>query len=138
MWSGNARTMNDIPGSRSSAEALWIAGTAPGHPALPCAVDELFRMIDAMDVAAVAGMFADDGALRFANQERIEGKPQVQEAIEAFFLTIRALSHSITGVWSGTWKEGAVVSVESEVAYTRLDGVRLAPLPAATTLRTKQ
>ena len=31
-----------------------------------------------------------------------------------------------------------MVIVESEVTYTRLDGVRLAPLPATTTLRTKQ
>ena len=92
--------MNDMPRSRSSAEPLWNAGTAPGHPALPCPVDELFRKIDAMDVAAVVGMFADDGALRFANQERVVGRPAVQQAIEAFFSTIRALSHSFTGVWS--------------------------------------
>ena len=31
-----------------------------------------------------------------------------------------------------------MVSVESDVTYTRLDGVRLAPLPAATALRPKQ
>jgi hypothetical protein len=38
----------------------------------------------------------------------------------------------------GTWEEGTVVSVESDDTYTRLDGVRSAPLPATTTLRTKQ
>jgi hypothetical protein len=41
-------------------------------------------------------------------------------------------------MWFGSWEEGEVVSVESEITYTRLDGGRLAPLPATTTLRLKQ
>ncbi|MFD1523499.1 nuclear transport factor 2 family protein [Pseudonocardia yunnanensis] len=130
--------MNDIPGSRSSAEPVRNAGAAPGRPALPWAVDELFSRIDAMDVAAVVGMFTDDVALRFANQERVVGKPQVQQAVAAFFSTIGGLSHSIIAVWLGSWEEGEAVGVESEVTYTRLDGARLAPLPAMTTLRLKR
>ena len=116
--------MNDNPASRSSAEPLSNAGTSTRRPALPWAVEELFSRIDAMDVAAVVGMFTNDGALRFANQERVVGKSGVQQAVEAFFSTIRALSHSIIGVCLGSWEEGEVVSVESEVTYTRLDGVR--------------
>jgi hypothetical protein len=76
--------MNDMLGSRSSAEPLSNAGTATGRPALPSAVDELFSRIDAMDVAAVVGMFTNDGAVRFANQERVVGKSGVQQAVEAF------------------------------------------------------
>ena len=130
--------MNDMSESRSSVEPMWNAGIAPGRPALPWTVDELFSRIDAMDVAAVLGMFTDDGAVRFANQERVVGRPGVQQAVETFLSTVRALNHSITGVWLGSWEEGEVVCVESEVTYMRLDGVRLAPLPATTTLRLKQ
>jgi ketosteroid isomerase-like protein len=111
---------------------------ACGHSEPPLVVDALFSSIDAMDVAAVVGLFADDGVVRFANQERVVGRPGVQRAIETLFSGIRALSHSVTGVWLGSWEDGEVVSVETEVTYTRLDGVQLAPLPATTTLRMKQ
>ena len=130
----NIGLVNDIPESRSTAEFLSNAGAAP-YPAPSWAVCELFRSIDAMDVAAVVEMFAEDGAMRFANHERVVGRPGVQQAVEALFRGIRALSHSITGVWSGAWERGEVVSVESEVTYTGLDGVRLTPLPATSTLR---
>ena len=126
-----------MPESRPCVEPLLDASAAP-YPALRWEVYGLFSSIDAMDVAAVVGMFADDGVVRFANQERVVGRPGVQQAVETFFSGIRGLSHSVTGVWLGSWEEGEVVSVESEVTYTRLDGVRLAPLPATTTLRMKQ
>jgi hypothetical protein len=111
---------------------------ACGHPEPQSVVDALFSSIDAMDVAAVVGLFADDGVVRFGNLERVVGGSGVRRAIETLFSGIRALSHSVTGVWLGAWEEGDVVSVETEVTYTRLDGVQLAPLPATTTLRMKQ
>jgi ketosteroid isomerase-like protein len=125
-----------MPESRPSVEPRLDASAAP-YPALRWEVYGLFSSIDAMDVAAVVGMFTDDGVVRFANQEPVVGRPGVQQAVETLFSGIRGLSHSVTGVWLGSWEEGEVVSVESEVTYTRLDGVRLAPLPVTTTLRMK-
>ncbi|GAA1333344.1 nuclear transport factor 2 family protein [Pseudonocardia xinjiangensis] len=130
----NVEFVNDMPESRPTTDPLSTASAVP-YPALTRAARELFRSIDAMDVAAVLEMFAEDCALRFANQERVLGRSGVRQVIEALFSGIRALNHSITGLWSGTWERGAVVSVESEVTYTGLDGVRLEPLPATSTLR---
>jgi SnoaL-like domain len=130
--------VNDMRESRSSAEPVPYVSSAPGRPNLPRLVDELFGSIDAMDVAAVVEMFAVDGAVRFGNQERVVGRPGVQQATDALFSGLRALNHSITGVWSGSWEEGEVLSVESEVTYTRADGMQLPPLPATSTLRLKQ
>jgi ketosteroid isomerase-like protein len=129
--------MNDTPESRPRAEPPLDPSAAP-YPVLHWEVYGLFSSIDAMDVAAVVEKFTDDGVLRFGNQERVVGKAGVQQAVEALFSRITGLSHSVTGVWMGNWEEGEVVSVESEVTYTLLDGVRLEPLPATTTLRMKQ
>jgi hypothetical protein len=65
------RLMNDMPDSRSGLDPLLNARASHGRSAHPWSAYELFRSIDAMNVAAVVGMFTDDGVVRFANQERV-------------------------------------------------------------------
>ena len=81
----NFGLVNEMSESRPDAEPLLNVSAASGHPDLPRPVYELFSSIDAMDVAAVVGMFTDDGAVRFANQERVVGRPGVQQAVETLF-----------------------------------------------------
>jgi SnoaL-like domain len=89
----NCGLVSDMSESRPDAELLLNVSAAFGHPDLRRAVYELFSRIDAMDVAAVVGMFTDDGAVRFANQERVVGRPGVQQVVETLFSGIRALDH---------------------------------------------
>lgn len=99
---------------------------------------DLFRTIDSMDAKTLAEAFTEDGTFRFGNSERVAGREQVQKSTLEFFSMIGGLSHTITGVWSGSWREGDVVSVEAEVTYTRKDGSRTPPLPVTSTLRMAQ
>jgi ketosteroid isomerase-like protein len=101
-------------------------------------VVDLFRAIDSMDATRFAEAFTEDGTFRFGNSEPVVGREQVQQSAKEFFSMIGGLSHTITGVWSGSWEEGDVTSVEAEVTYTRKDGTRTPPLPATSTLRMVQ
>jgi ketosteroid isomerase-like protein len=98
-------------------------------------VADLFRAIDSMDAATFANAFAEDGTFRFGNSEPVVGRLQVEQSVSGFFSMLGGLSHQITGVWSGNWEGGEVISVEAEVTYTRKDGTLTPALPATSTLR---
>jgi ketosteroid isomerase-like protein len=98
---------------------------------------EVFRAIDARRADEFASFFAPDASFRFANAETVVGRDAIEQAVGAFFSSLRALQHDITGVWTGTWEQGEVVSVEAYVTYTRQDGSKTDPLPATSTLRMK-
>ncbi|HEX6477871.1 MAG TPA: hypothetical protein VF043_03430 [Ktedonobacteraceae bacterium] len=40
----------------------------------------------------------------------------------------------VSGIWTGQWEYGPVISVEVEVIYTRKDGTKTDALPATSTL----
>jgi ketosteroid isomerase-like protein len=98
-------------------------------------VADVFRAIDSMDAATFANAFTEDGTFRFGNSEPAVGRLQVEQSVSGFFSMLGGLSHKITGVWSGNWEGGEVVSVEAEVTYTRKDGTLTQALPATSTLR---
>lgn len=104
------------------------AGTGPW-------VARLFATIDTMDADACAAYLAGDALFRFGNSDPVRGRDAIRDALTGFFGAIRGLHHDVVGVWRGEWERGPVVSVESEVTYTRLDGSKTPPLPAMTTLR---
>jgi ketosteroid isomerase-like protein len=98
-------------------------------------VADLFRAIDNMDAATFAKAFTEDGSFRFGNSEPVVGRLQVEQSVAGFFSMLGGLSHHVTGVWSGNWEGGEVISVEAEVTYTRKDGTLTQALPATSTLR---
>ncbi len=98
-------------------------------------VTQLFAAIDAKDTDAFLVDFADDSVFRFGNTEPVHGRKAIRDALVGFFDSIGGLQHDLKGVWRGEWERGQVVSVESEVTYTRPDGSRTSALPATTTLR---
>jgi ketosteroid isomerase-like protein len=98
-------------------------------------VTDLFGAIDSMDAATFANAFTEDGTFRFGNNEPVVGRLQVEQSVSGFFSVLGGLSHQITGVWSGNWEGGEVISVEADVTYTRKDGTLTQPLPATSTLR---
>ena len=98
-------------------------------------VTDLFRAIDNMDAGTFANAFTEDGTFRFGNSERVVGRLQVEQSVSEFFSMLGGLSHHITGVWSGNWEGGEVISVEAEVTYTRKDGTLTQAIPATSTMR---
>lgn len=96
---------------------------------------DFFRAVDEKDATTFAKAFTDDGYFRFGNSEPVVGREQVEASLAGFFATIGGLSHDILGVWSGRWDGGDVRSVESTVAYTRLDGSRTEAIPVVSTIR---
>jgi ketosteroid isomerase-like protein len=98
-------------------------------------VTDLFRAIDNMDAGTFANAFTEDGTFRFGNSEPVVGRLQVEQSVSEFFSMLGGLSHHVTGVWSGNWEGGEVISVEAEVIYTRKDGTLTQAIPATSTLR---
>lgn len=87
-----------------------------------------FAGVDAMDVAAVDPMLADDIRMVFGNGEPMIGREAVLAGNAGFFTTIAGISHRVLR----EWRVGPETVVEADVTYTRLDGKELT-LPAITT-----
>ena len=98
-------------------------------------VADLFHAVDALNAAAFAERFAEDGTFRFGNAPAAVGRRQIEESVAGFFSTIGGLKHEILGVWSGTWEGGAVTSVETTVTYRRKDATVTDAIPVTSTLR---
>ncbi len=98
-------------------------------------VADLFHAVDALNAAAFAERFTEDGTFRFGNAPAVTGRRQIEESVAAFFSTIGGLTHEIVGVWSGAWEAGAVTSVETTVTYRRKDATVTDALPVTSTLR---
>ena len=97
-------------------------------------VREFFATIDRSDAAGFTERFAPNGRLAFGNAPPVVGRDAIHEAIAAFFGTISALRHDITGIWRGRDRGLEVVCVEATVTYSLEDG-RSVSLPSNSTLR---
>jgi hypothetical protein len=102
---------------------------------IPTFVTDLFDAVDALDAAAFAHRFAEDGSFRFANALPVVGRRQIEESVAGFFSILGGIRHDIVGVWSGAWEGGDVTSVETLVVYTRQDATLTDPIAATSTLR---
>jgi ketosteroid isomerase-like protein len=86
--------------------------------------------VDKKDAAGFAAAFTDDAWMRFANNDPVIGRANIEAAIAQFFTMIASLKHETTGVFS----QGDAVILEANVTYTRHDG-RLVTVPAVTIFR---
>jgi hypothetical protein len=98
-------------------------------------VIDLFAAVDALDAAAFARRFAEDGSFRFGNASPVVGRRQIEESVGGFFGMLGGIRHEIVGLWSGSWDGGDVISVETLVVYTRQDATLTDPIAATSTLR---
>jgi ketosteroid isomerase-like protein len=80
-------------------------------------VAELYTAVDAMNAKEVAKLVDENVEFRLGNFDKISGRVAVEQANVAFFETIAAMRHNITGVWSS----GETVFCEGSVHYTRKD-----------------
>jgi SnoaL-like domain len=78
----------------------------------------IFAMIDAMDVATIASLFARDGRVVFGNSQPLVGIDQIHTGTTAFFDTIAGLHHTIVNEWN--FSNDTIT--ELKVTYDRKDG----------------
>ena len=83
--------------------------------------------VDHKDAAGFAAVFAEDGRLRFANQEAIIGKKEIESAITQFFLAMVTLHHEFKAIS----RDGNRIFLEAVVTYQRHDG-EVVSVPAMT------
>ncbi|NVO58698.1 nuclear transport factor 2 family protein [Rhodobacteraceae bacterium B1Z28] len=81
-------------------------------------IAKLYAAVDAMNARNVVEFVTEDVAFRLGNFDPINGRDSVELANDAFFQTIAAMRHTITGLWSG----GDTVFCDGTVHYTRKDG----------------
>ena len=79
---------------------------------------KFFAMVDAMDVATVASLFAKDGRVVFGNGQPLVGIEEIRTGITAFFDTIAGQHHEVVKEWS--FLDDTII--ELRVTYDRKDG----------------
>ncbi|ASP34993.1 nuclear transport factor 2 family protein [Labrenzia sp. VG12] len=89
----------------------------------------LYTAVDDLDAEGVGSLVTDDVRFRLGNFETLQGRQAVIDANAAFFGTISAMQHTISGIWS----DGNTVICSGEVHYTRQDTSSLS-VPFATVL----
>ncbi|WP_299882796.1 nuclear transport factor 2 family protein [uncultured Sulfitobacter sp.] len=80
-------------------------------------ITSLYTAVDALDAQGVVDHVTDDVQFQLGNFEQISGRKAVKNSNAAFFATIKAMHHSISGVWSS----GDTAICDGTVHYTRLD-----------------
>jgi uncharacterized protein (TIGR02246 family) len=91
----------------------------------------VFATNDAMDAAAVASLFAEDGRVVLGNGAPLVGIHEIRTGTTAFFDTIAGLHHEI----AKEWNVGDDTIVELKVTYDRQEGQQVT-IPCVTIFHT--
>jgi hypothetical protein len=84
-------------------------------------VQQAFAAVDRLDSNGFAEFFADGGAFKFGNQEKVVGRGEIAKAVAGFFLMLKSLSHELTETSSST----TTAMVRGFVHYTLADGRKI-------------
>lgn len=91
---------------------------------------ELLADIDRMDAKAFAAHLSEKCVLRYANADEVVGRDAIEEAIAAFYDTIKGVRHDVVEEWN----IDNTTILQFEVTYTRHDD-RQVTVPAVTIYR---
>jgi len=80
-------------------------------------IASLYSAVDAMDATSVARFVTDDVTFQLGNFDILTGRKDVESANASFFETIKAMRHTITGIWAS----GSTAFCDGLVHYTRKD-----------------
>lgn len=80
--------------------------------------ESIFALIDSMDSAGFAGLFAQNATLTFGNGEPMVGRDAIATGSAAFWTNIAGLRHRIINQW--VFMHDSIA--ETAVTYTRQDG----------------
>ena len=89
--------------------------------------EDFYAVIDSMDSAAMRPMLTDDSTVTMANHPQAVGPDAVLGGLDAFWTTIKGMSHHFKRVV----EDGDTAVLEAEVTYTMLDD-REVTLPVTT------
>jgi hypothetical protein len=59
----------------------------------------MYRRVDAMDTVGFVSLFTQDGIFRWANMPPVTGKQNIEAFLNAFFQSIKAISHTDLEYW---------------------------------------
>ena len=91
----------------------------------------LFALVDAMDVAALTPLFAEDGRVVFGNSQPLVGIGEIHIGLTNFYDTIAGLHHEVVREWN----VDRDTIVELKVTYDRKDGQQVT-IPCVTIFHT--
>ncbi|WP_341317561.1 nuclear transport factor 2 family protein [Paraburkholderia sp. IMGN_8] len=80
-------------------------------------VEPMFSAIDAMDVEGFLSNLAENVTFQFGNAPALVGREAVREGVVAFFSSIAALRHEMTG----KWEADEITILRFMTYYTRHD-----------------
>ncbi|WP_136057720.1 nuclear transport factor 2 family protein [Candidatus Halocynthiibacter alkanivorans] len=80
-------------------------------------IAELYSAVDAMDANKVASFLVDNVTFQLGNFDKLTNRKDVEEANASFFKTIKAMRHTISGIWAS----GSTAFCDGLVHYTRKD-----------------
>jgi len=77
----------------------------------------LFAAIDRQDTEAFVALLTEDAVFRFGSAAPVKGRDAIRAAVDGFFGTIAACSHTV----NKTLASGTTLVCEGEVTYRRQD-----------------
>ena len=80
-------------------------------------ISQLYSAVDAMDAKGVASFVAENVTFKLGNFDALNGRTDVEIANASFFETIKAMRHTISGIW----ESGSTALCDGLVHYTRKD-----------------
>lgn len=93
-------------------------------------ITALFDSIDTKDINAFANFLAEDVIFCFSNWPQVEGKANVENAVNAFLQSIAVIEHQVLAYW----QPEDMLICRGLVTYTRHDNTKLT-VPFANTLQ---
>jgi ketosteroid isomerase-like protein len=79
---------------------------------------DVFAVVDAMDVAALCSLFAENGRFTFGNNAPLVGVKEIHGGATLFLESISGLRHKMVN----EWRVDDETIVELKVTYDRKDG----------------
>jgi uncharacterized protein (TIGR02246 family) len=96
-------------------------------------VREMTEALDRGDADGFVGFFSEDASFRFANQERVEGRENIREAVAGALAALKGMHHTVIAVWA---PDDEVILAEFAIDFTAADGAQIT-LPCVSVARVR-
>lgn len=80
-------------------------------------ITRVMDSIDRKDGKAFSEFITEDGVFKYANNEAVKGRKNIEEYVNGFFSMIKSGKHTIVKLWD----DGDSIVWQGEVTYTRHD-----------------
>jgi len=80
-------------------------------------INKVADSIDRLDGKAFSEFITEDGSFKYANNEPVKGRKNIEEYVSAFFKFVKSGKHKVIRIW----EDGDSLVWQGEVTYTRQD-----------------